>query len=82
MSLFRQVIKQLFRHDQEHTQELLSIKSASVCISQYNRPHNYAKKKEKGVSLQSSDDLESDDKRKVMKNVVHLVHERRDLVSP
>ncbi|KAF2604800.1 hypothetical protein F2Q70_00027181 [Brassica cretica] len=27
-------------------------------------------KKEKGVSLQSSDDLESDDKRKVMKNVV------------
>lgn len=32
MSLFRQVIKQLFRHDQEHTQELLSLSNQHLCV--------------------------------------------------
>ncbi|KAF2617954.1 hypothetical protein F2Q68_00040496 [Brassica cretica] len=43
MSIFRQVLRQLLQHDLEHFQELLSfsIRSASVSLSRYRRPHSH-----------------------------------------
>ncbi|CAN6986332.1 unnamed protein product [Brassica oleracea var. botrytis] len=43
VSLFRRVLQPLFQHDPEHFQELLSlsIRSASVSLSLYRRPHRY-----------------------------------------
>ncbi|KAF2579973.1 hypothetical protein F2Q68_00006064 [Brassica cretica] len=43
MSLLRQVLQPLLQHDPEHFQELLSfsIRSASVSLSLYRRPHSY-----------------------------------------
>ncbi|KAF3574523.1 hypothetical protein F2Q69_00060471 [Brassica cretica] len=43
MFIFRQVLRQLLQHDLEHFQELLSfsIRSASMSLSRYRRPHSH-----------------------------------------
>uniref|UniRef100_A0A0D3DD34 Uncharacterized protein n=1 Tax=Brassica oleracea var. oleracea TaxID=109376 RepID=A0A0D3DD34_BRAOL len=43
VSLFRRVLQPLLQHDPEHFQELLSlsIRSVSVSLSLYRRPHSY-----------------------------------------